>query len=92
MSRKEFDPPTGHQFNIERKIMFKLSEDQIKKINDWMEAHDKEKHIPVGKTFRYSGAIGGAYTWEFTPTSLGVVQKVRCSCDEHVDVTDYDAW
>jgi hypothetical protein len=57
-----------------------------------MKQHDAEKHIPPGKTFRYSGAIGGAYTWEFTGTSLGEVVHVRCSCGEVIDVSDYDSW
>jgi hypothetical protein len=72
--------------------MFKLTEEQNKRISEWMDAHDAEKHIPVGGTFRYSGAIGGAYTWQFTPTSLGIVQKVKCSCGDHIDVSDYDSW
>jgi len=72
--------------------MFNLTKEQSDKIIEWMNVHDAEKHIPVGQTFRYSGAIGGAYTWEFTPTSLGIVQKVRCSCGEKIDVSDYDSW
>ena len=72
--------------------MFTLTKEQSEKIDNWMSAHDVEKHIPKGKTFRHSGAIGGAYTWCFTPTSIGTVCKVECSCGEKIDVTDYDLW
>jgi len=57
-----------------------------------MKEHDVAQHIPQGKTSRYSGAIGGAYTYEFTNTSLGQVIQVRCSCGEKIDVSDYDNW
>ena|ERR1700690_4488086 len=61
-------------------------------IQKWIEEHDKAKHINSEQTHRYSGAIGGAYTYEFTPTSLGTVARVRCSCGEVIDVSDYDQW
>jgi hypothetical protein len=72
--------------------MFSLTKDELEKAKDWMQAHDKEKHIPSGKTFRESGAIGGAFTYCFTPTSIGVACSVKCSCGEEIDVTDYDLW
>jgi hypothetical protein len=74
------------------KPAFYLSTEELKKANEWMESHDKEKHIPKGKTFRYSGAIGGAYTWCFTSTSIGTVTKLKCSCGDEIDLTDYDLW
>jgi len=60
-------------------------------VDAWMKEHDK-KHISPGKTHRYAGAIGGAYTWETTGTSLGQVTVVRCACGEAIDVSDYDGW
>lgn len=38
------------------------------------------------------GRLGGAYTYSFTPTSIGLVFKVVCSCGEKLDLTDYDSW
>lgn len=55
----------------------------------WQQEHDK-KHIDPKKGYRYSGCIGGAYTWETTGTSLGQITVVRCTCGEAIDVTDYD--
>lgn len=66
-------------------------EKQSEAVQAWQREHDK-KHTPPGKTYRYSGAIGGAYTWETTGTSIGQVVVVRCSCGEAIDVSDYDNW
>jgi len=71
-------------------------EKQRDAIYTWQKEHDEAKHMPIdgkGKgKFRYSGAIGGAYTWETTGTSLGQVTVVRCTCGEAIDVSDYDSW
>lgn len=71
---------------------FGLYKEQSEIAAKWMDEHDKARHIPEGKTHRYSGAIGGAYTWSFTGTSLGQVVTVTCSCGEELDVSDYDSW
>lgn len=39
-----------------------------------------------------SGAIGGRYTYEFCPTSIGIVEAVVCACGARCDVTDYESW
>lgn len=67
-----------------------LSKEQREAAHQWMKEHDKARHIRPGKTYRYSGAIGGAYTWQFTGTSIGQVVTVKCSCGEVYDVSDYD--
>jgi len=56
-------------------------------VRTWQQEHDK-KHIPAGKTHRYSGA----YTWETTHNLLDEIVVVRCSCGEAINVTDYDSW
>lgn len=71
---------------------FSMSKQQREAIHKWIEAHDAEKHTPEGQGERYSGAIGGAYTYCFTPTSLGTVVKVCCSCGDMLDASDYDEW
>jgi len=62
-----------------------------------MKEHDETKHTAAmrglpGRRFRYAGAIGGAYTWCYTSTSIGTVIRVECSCGESLDVSDYDLW
>ena len=71
---------------------FGLYVEQEEAIHKWMKEHDEARHIKPGQKHRYSGAIGGAYTFEFTGTSLGTCVHVRCSCGEEIDVTDYDNW
>lgn len=82
-TRVNCDTYTGYEAS------FGLYEEQRKAIRDWMTSHDLIKH--GGKT-RQVGAIGGAFTYEFTPTSIGIVTTVRCSCGDTLDVSDYDQW
>lgn len=65
--------------------MFQVSKEQDKQISEWM--HKKRKD---GKP---EGAIGGRFTFNFTPTSLGVVITVKDNIlKDFIDVTDYDSW
>ncbi len=65
---------------------FILREPENEKTIQFMSEH-RAKHG------RYEGAIGGRFTFSFTPTSIGTVQEVLCgSCDDKLDVTDYDMW
>jgi hypothetical protein len=41
--------------------------------------------------YPYQGASGGAVTYEFTPTSIGVVFRVKAYGQE-LDLTDYGSW
>lgn len=75
----------------DRQPMFFLYKEQRDKALEWMNNHDMEKHT-INGVKRYTGAIGGAYTWQFTGTSLGVVSSLHCSCGEKVDVSDYECW
>lgn len=62
-----------------------LGRDEGKKALAWCEEHDK----------KHSGghaAIGGRYTFSFTPTTLGTVAKVTCACGENIDLTNYEEW
>jgi len=64
--------------------MFTLTPEQVQRIEAWKDEHNRGK---------YSGAIGGRYTYSFTPTSLGVIVKVRDNLiNEELDVTEYDEW
>jgi hypothetical protein len=54
----------------------------MKKARAWMDAHIT-KHV-------IQSAI--AYTWCFTPTEIGTVIKIKCSCGEELDLTNYDTW
>lgn len=59
------------------------------KFQKWIAEHDKTcKFADPAKC----GASGGRLTYSFTPTSLGLIQKVRCACEAEVDLTDYESW
>lgn len=69
------------------KYGFPISENEHESIQAWIKNHDEEKHGADYKNGKYrnSGAIGGAYTYEFTPTSIGTFGRVRCSCGRCFD-------
>lgn len=67
-----------------------VSKQQREAAREWMKKHDIERHVAEDENSRYSGAIGGAYTWCFTGTSIGQVVTVKCSCGEELDISDYD--
>ena len=62
---------------------FELTEEQELKYLKWSMARPKKN----------SGAIGGRYTFSFTPTSLGVIIKVIDDFNkEFIDLTEYESW
>jgi hypothetical protein len=64
--------------------MFALTADQQEETKKWMTGHD----CPID----YEGAIGGKFTYLFTPTGIGVIERVSCSCGSVLDLTEYDKW
>lgn len=67
--------------------MFELDATQRVKLAEW---------VKVQKPLEGYGAIGGALTYEFTPTSLGTVTKVYYlkghPNETSIDITDYEDW
>lgn len=64
--------------------VFSLTLQQEEKLAAWTKKKDMSK---------YTGAIGGRFTYSFTPTNLGIVVKIKDELDQtEVDVTDYDSW
>ena len=55
---------------------FGITDKEWEAIHKWQDEHIKEVHN--GNS--YSGAIGGRWTFEFIPTSLGDIGTVKCSC------------
>lgn len=54
---------------------FPLSEDEADAIFQWQYNHMEAKH--KGQP---SGTIGGRFTYCFTPTSIGTIGEIKCSC------------
>jgi hypothetical protein len=65
---------------------FTLTAEQMKKFDTWRIEKNKAKgEVNVG-------AIGGAYTFCFTPTGLGVIEVVKCADGTKLDLTDVGSW
>lgn len=67
-------------------IMFDISEKEMTAASEWMDDHSKA-HV-----MKSVGAIGGRWKWSFTPTSIGDVKKISCTCGAECDITDYNMW
>lgn len=78
--------------------VFTVSKEEEKKIRAWMKEQDKkvaerQNNIGVFKGCANYGAIGGGYTYCFTPTGIGMIVKVvNGVTKEELDVTDYDSF
>ena len=61
---------------------FPISEEGQKSIREWMNKHDEEVHHArtLDDKLKLGGCCGGRYTYEFTPTSIGTIGTVKCSC------------
>jgi hypothetical protein len=65
---------------------FTLTAEQMKKFDTWrIEKNEAKGQVNVG-------AIGGAYTFCFTPTGLGVIEVVKCADGTKIDLTDSSNW
>ncbi len=63
--------------------MFGLNESQLEKLEDWQ--HSKKQV--------YTGAIGGRYTYQFTPTNVGCIVTVIDNVDKtELSLSEYESW
>ncbi len=72
---------------------FELDERQEERLAEFRDKHpcailDHSRMPGVNMT----GAIGGQYTYLFTPTSIGVVVRVKCACGAEIDLSNYEDW
>jgi hypothetical protein len=81
-TQKENDKLTIQLREALNKSRFSLSDDQEEKLKQWKETHEC-KHRNKSQ-----GAIGGQYTYEFVPTSIGVFCSVKCSCGKSINISD----
>ena len=61
---------------------FPISKNKQDKIDKWINKHEKEAHNfrTIGDQMRRGGCIGGTYTYEFIPTSIGTIGTIKCNC------------
>ncbi len=66
---------------------FHLTPEQVEKYKVW--------RSQLVMTNPNMGAIGGAFSFVFVPTTIGTIVKVRFSCngkEAELDLTDYSEW
>jgi hypothetical protein len=61
---------------------YELSKEQNEKFENWR----KDK----GDLIELVGAVGGAYSFCFTPTGIGVLVKVTCADGTELDLTEWE--
>ena len=71
--------------------LFKVTGEQEKQAQKFMLTHDCSCRKDEDG-WPYVGAIGGATTFCFTPTGLGDILVVKCTCGAEVNLTDFDSW
>jgi hypothetical protein len=61
---------------------FPISAEEFDAIHNWQLKHDEEVHNlkTLEARLQAGGAMGGKYTYEFVPTSIGTIGTVKCSC------------
>ncbi len=75
----------NEELQKERCISFDLSPEESKAVREWEEKHIKEVHGIENEEqwMGFCGCIGGAFTYEFIPTFLGVLGQIKCGvCGE----------
>jgi hypothetical protein len=74
--------------------MFTIDDKQTEQIEEWRKTHDCELRTDTHGIDNeiYVGAIGGAITYCFTPTGLGMCLVAKCACGKSINVTNFDNW
>ena len=78
--------PNQEQGNWMSTFEYHFSEAQDKAISEFCSKQEE-------KTGGEYGSIGGAYTYSFIPTSVGVVVRLKNTVtNEEIDLSDYESW
>ena len=98
---KIHEPDGVYEFKIENKkednkprTGYILSAEDRELCNKWIAEHNKtcEYHDDGTTPCNPCGAIGGRFTYNFTPTGLGLITTMECACGEKLELTDFDMW
>jgi len=72
-------------------VSFSYTDEELDQIHEWVKNHkctlEEDPNFPG---YKKVGAIGGEITYSFTPTGLGMISKVKCTCGAELDLTNYD--
>lgn len=69
---------------------FEITKEQHDAIEAWKKEHEAKVHgaTTLEQRLKLGGAIGGLYTYQFCPTSIGTFGKVKCSCGAEFSFED----
>lgn len=86
------------KLSMDDKMEFRISGVELERVRNFKKNHEcflpnasKKEQRLLGQK-KKQGAIGGQYTYSFTPTSLGTAVSMRCACGKEENVTEYDSW
>lgn len=76
------------------KTIKKPTVNKIPKRSFHLTKEENEKYLNWKNTLppKHFGAIGGGYSFIFTPTSMGDIIKVKRDDGYEIDLTDYDSF
>lgn len=63
---------------------FPISKEEQENIQKWEKEHIYTKH----QSKIIDGAIGGAFTYKFIPTSIGIIGTIECGCGDKFTFQD----
>lgn len=69
--------------------LFAIEGKELEDWSKWYEKHNKKCPHSKGEGL---GAIGGRFTYCFTPNGLGTTVIIKCACGKEVNVTNVDDW
>ena len=69
-----------------KKFEYEFSDKEQEKLEKWFKKMKKKEAKSI------KPAIGGAYTYCFTPTGIGTSVTVKHANGEEIDITDYGSW
>lgn len=70
-------------------MKFELNRVEAERANAFIKAQDAKVSAQQGTKIPYYGAASGAYSYIFTPTSVGTMIKIQnCITREEQDITD----
>jgi len=73
--------------------MMPMSDKQLASYQAWAKEQDKKAAEKQGLETPNYGVSGGQHTFMYTPTTLGMVIKVRHNLtQEEIDLTEYNNW
>lgn len=68
-------------------MQFEVRDEWEAKIRQWQEEHKCK--FRVEGFGRYAGCCGGADSFTFTPTTIGMCLTVRCACGAELRLNDF---